>query len=325
MSDLSLFNGYGGFAISAVMAGIKLGTVYSSEIDPYAIKAAQLLHPKTIQLGDILNWRNWNINWKELKRITAGSPCQGFSKAGEKGGTKAILNGEEIIVSDRETYIDMKGKGAEFLSQSYLFWEFVLLLDHAREQNPDVLFMLENVQMVPANAEMISKALGVSPVNINAELVTAQNRERMFWCNFPIEQPKQNHIVISDIVVKGDYELRPCVLREKMGAGVCHHIGNATDLGNNKSMNRVYAVSGKAPTLTTMGGGHREPKIIHSYNPPLYRKAVMREMMRIQGLPERVIDVLINSGISPTQLKKMIGNGWPLPVIAHILSGMPND
>lgn len=316
---LSAFNGYGGLSVSATMAGIKFDALYSSEIDKHANQAAQLIDSSTIQLGSILDWRAWDIDWPELGFLSAGSPCQGFSPAGLKGGTKAIVGGIEVVISTREEYISAKNKEAEFLSESYLFWEFVLMLDHALQQNPNLKFMLENVKMTPNNKNMITEALGVEPVLINAELLLPQNRERLFWCNFDIAPIERKHVNIIDIIEDGDYKLRPCSLREKIGTGVCHHIADAIDIGNNKSMNRVYATSGKAPTLTTMQGGLREPKFIASYNPPLYRLAVMIEMMRIQGVPAKVSDLLLSSGIANTNLKKLIGNGWPLDVIAHIL------
>ncbi len=55
---------------------------------------------------------------------------------------------------------------------------------------------------------------------------------------------------------------RPCELREFNPSSLCHHAADATDLKGNDSIKRVYAETGKAPTLTTMGGGHREPKVL---------------------------------------------------------------
>ena len=55
---------------------------------------------------------------------------------------------------------------------------------------------------------------------------------------------------------------RPCELRDFDSKAQCHHIANATDIKGNESIKRVYADSGKSPTLTTMGGGHREPKVL---------------------------------------------------------------
>lgn len=55
---------------------------------------------------------------------------------------------------------------------------------------------------------------------------------------------------------------RPCELKDFDPKSNCHHIANATDIKGNESIKRVYADTGKSPTLTTMGGGHREPKVL---------------------------------------------------------------
>jgi len=55
---------------------------------------------------------------------------------------------------------------------------------------------------------------------------------------------------------------RPCELRDFDSKAQYHHVANATDINGNESIKRVYADSGKSPTLTTMGGGHREPKVL---------------------------------------------------------------
>ena len=55
---------------------------------------------------------------------------------------------------------------------------------------------------------------------------------------------------------------RPCTIREFRPTSLCHHIADADDISGNESIKRVYADSGKSPALTTMQGGHREPKIL---------------------------------------------------------------
>ena len=55
---------------------------------------------------------------------------------------------------------------------------------------------------------------------------------------------------------------RPCELRDFNPDSMLHHAANATDIKGNESIKRVYADTGKGPTLTTMQGGHREPKVL---------------------------------------------------------------
>jgi len=113
--------------------------------------------------------------------------------------------------------------------------------------------------------------------------------------------------------------LRPCELRDTQPAdnALCHHVATATDIKANEANKRIYADTGKSPTVTTMGGGHREPKVL--VVDKKYRKLTPKECMRLQGFTEEIINKLLNAGISNSQLYKMTGNSFTLPVIIHNL------
>lgn len=179
---------------------------------------------------------------------------------------------------------------------------------------------------------------------INSALVSAQNRLRMYWTNFPVTQPNDKGILLRDILEGGvaieqrprgknsggihteksptitsnSWEhnhhviYRPC---ERIKDGSSGHIANATDIKGMDCIKRVYGQDGKAPTLTTMGGGHREPKV--STGEITYRKLTPTECERLQTLPDFWTDCISN-----TQRYKAIGNGWTIDVIAHILKGL---
>ena len=102
---------------------------------------------------------------------------------------------------------------------------------------------------------------------------------------------------------------RPC---ERVKNGGVGHVATATDIKGMDCIKRVYGQDGKAPTLTTMGGGHREPKVLVS--DVTYRKLTPLECERLQTLPDNWTDCVSN-----TQRYKAIGNGWTIDVIAHIL------
>lgn len=204
MIFLSLFDGMSCGRITLKKMGVEPTKYYASEVDKFAIAESKANFPNTIHLGDVANWREWDIDWSSIDWLIGGSPCQGFSAAGKQGGTTAIVNGEKVVVTDRETYLNLKERSAtediEFLSHSYLFWEYVLCLDHVKANNPDVKFMLENVKMSAKNLNMITEALGVTPVFINSALVCAQNRQRYYWCNFEVTQPEDRGILLKDII-----------------------------------------------------------------------------------------------------------------------------
>ncbi len=204
MNILSCFDGISAGRLALQRAGIKVETYYRSEVDKFANKVAMHHFTNDVQLGDVTKWREWNIDWSSIDMLIGGSPCQGFSFAGKQAGTKAILDGEEVLVTDRETYLSLKDQGAEFLSQSYLFWEYVLILDHIKLHNPNVKFLLENVKMKKELLQMIDDAMGVKSVVINSALLSAQNRVRHYWCNWEVKQPEDKGILLKDIL---DYSI----------------------------------------------------------------------------------------------------------------------
>lgn len=184
---VGLFDGMSGLQIALKDMNIHFDTYYASEVDKHAIKQTQHVFPSTIQLGDITKWREWNIDWSMVDLIGAGSPCQGFSFAGK-----------QLAFDD---------------PRSKLFFVFIDILNHARKFNQNVLFLLENVSMKKEHMKVINDYCGVFPVNINSNLVSAQNRNRWYWTNIKtknvglfgelysdIPQPKDRRILLKDIL-----------------------------------------------------------------------------------------------------------------------------
>lgn len=235
---LSLFNGIGVGTQALKNIGVKIEKAYISEIDKFANQTNMKNHPESIQLGDITKWREWDIDWANVDLVTAGFPCQAWSVAGQQMG-------------------DRDERGA-------LFWTTLDVIANVLKHNPSAKFLMENVRMKKEFEEYIThhteQALGyVEKTLINSALVTAQNRNRYYWTNFKVSQPEDRKIFLKDIIedIPGD---RPCdPISDDLSAG---HVANATDIKGMESLKRVYGVDGKAPTLTTMQGGHRQPKVI---------------------------------------------------------------
>ncbi|HOF44392.1 MAG TPA: DNA (cytosine-5-)-methyltransferase [Candidatus Pacearchaeota archaeon] len=359
MVVLSLFDGIACGYEALKRAGIEVDTYYASEIDKYAIQIATKNHPDIIELGDINNWKNWDIKKPDL--ILAGSPCQGFS---------------------------VGGKGLAFDDpRSKLFFVFVDILRH---YNPKY-FLLENVKMKKEWIDIISKQLGVEPVLINSALVSAQNRQRLYWCNWSVNQPEDKHIMLKDIVHEyeaigvlknnGSYyikedkakcldanyakgvdnrgmrtmimqQLKPYIVSVDkaniiMQSEVARH--KIDYIGKDSQANRIYSIHGKAVTLLGSAGGGAvkmgqylfgcisPERVKKQQNGPRFnnglkantlttvdrhgvllngyiRKLTPVECERLQTLPDGYTE-----GVSDTQRYKMLGNGWTVDVIAHIL------
>lgn len=184
---LSLFDGISCGQVALNRAGIKYENYFACEIDKYAIKITQKNFPNTIQLGDV---RKLSIS--KLPRIDlliGGSPCQGFSFAGK-----------QLAFHD---------------PRSKLFFKFAAIKRKLEKANPDLLWLLENVEMKREHENIISYYMGVDPVKINSALLSAQNRVRLYWTNFKTEkgmlgdlyqnisQPKDRGILLKDIIESG--------------------------------------------------------------------------------------------------------------------------
>jgi site-specific DNA-cytosine methylase len=208
MNVLSLFDGMSCGQQALERAGIKVDNYYASEIDKHAISITQKNYPGTIQLGSVVNVDINNL--EKIDLLIGGSPCQSFSFAGKR---KGMSTKDEIEILSLDQYIELKEQNFEFEGQSYLFWEYMRILTDIRKTNPNVKFLLENVMMGEKWEKVLSKAIGVNPIEINSALVSAQNRRRLYWTNIGmipsgffgdlesiIVQPNDQGILLKDIL-----------------------------------------------------------------------------------------------------------------------------
>ena len=320
MNVLSLFDGMSCGHIALDRLGIKVDKYYSAEIDKYAIKVTDRNYPDTIQLGDVNK-----VYGKDLPKIDlllGGSPCQGFSYAGKQ------LNFND--------------------PRSALFFEFVRLLKECKPK----YFLLENVRMKKEYQDVISDHLGVKPIFINSSLVSAQNRERLYWTNIRVMSvPDNKHIVLTDIleadaiepmlsnVYGGFKEKNPRVHYEKSvtirtasGGGHIPSVklkkgaalrgrsfdqhGNPTDwkTGTHKQVLESRK-DDKANAITSA-----TKDSVVAYSKEEYRKLTPLECERLQTVPEGYTE-----GVSITQRYKMLGNGWTVDVIVHLLKNIKEE
>ena len=182
MVVLSLFDGMSCGQLALGRLGVRPSVYYASEVDRHAIKVTMANWPETIQLGDVRGVDVGKLGKIDL--LIGGSPCQSFSFAGKRKGMSTKDNVEILTL---EHYLELRDQNFEFEGQSYLFWEYMRVLMDIRKTNPDVKFLLENVIMGEKWQKVLTRAIGINPIRINASLVSAQNRDRLFWTNVAAE------------------------------------------------------------------------------------------------------------------------------------------
>ena len=174
MNVLSLFDGMSCGQIALNKLGIDYDKYFACEIDKYAMQVTQHNFPDTLQLGDVQFVTKETFGNHKIDLVVGGSPCQGFSFAGK------MLNFDD--------------------PRSKLFFEYVRLV---KELKPKY-FLLENVKMKKESQDIISKYMGVEPIEINSSLVSAQTRKRLYWTNIPnVSQPEDKGVVLRDIIESG--------------------------------------------------------------------------------------------------------------------------
>lgn len=307
MKVLSLFDGISSGRLALERAGIPVEKYYASEIDKYAIQISKKNYPDIIQIGDCTQVDFAKFRG-EIDLVIGGSPCQGFSFAGKQ------LNFDD--------------------PRSKLFFEFVRAI---REIEPKY-FLLENVKMKQEFQDVISQQLGVEPIEINSALVSAQNRKRLYWTNIPnVGQPADKGIVLKDILLPDaetnmdkSHAIIGSIGRTTPREFFVKHQGQLVDVTKfvlsqknldhcrRKFGSKAPDITGvdKCPTLQAamgMGGGN----IPYFYNGRYWRKILPIECERLQTMPDNY-----TAGVSDSQRYKMLGNGWTVDVIAHLLKGL---
>lgn len=265
MRVLSLFDGISCGRVALERAGLSVNAYYASEVDKYAIAVAQANHPDTLQIGDVRVVRQMCQAgvFGKIDMLIGGSPCQNLSFAGKQ---KGLSTKEGMEITSLEQYKQLALEGFEFEGQSYLFWEYVWI----RELLQPTWWLLENVRMNKKWLKIFNDIMGVNGVLINSALVSAQNRQRFYWCNWPVSQPADRGIYLRDIIENGtvDREKSYCIdanyykggsLKNYMEKSRRQIVLSPDKLGNlnpsGRGMNgAVYGIDGKSPTLTTNKG-----------------------------------------------------------------------
>jgi len=356
---------------------------HAFEIDKYSIGVSMYNYPLIYRHGDARNYKN--LLGEDIFLLMGGFPCQPYSFSGKGKATE-----DERDLSN-------------------------LIFDALKELKPKY-FLFENVPMKKEHQDRISEGIGVEPTMINSQDFSAHHRKRLYWTNIKIDgwHDLNQDVSLKDILEDGfvDRDKSHCIdanyfkggsmkmYKEKSRRQLvfdtekkkgCRQIGVA-DIKGYDIIKRVYDPDYKAPSLTTMQGGWRQPKVwdkcgafrgrykvdgvrqdhkmkvaglttqqlevrtdnktnslttvqkdnvVVDEDKLYWRNLTPLECERLQTVPDgyteygnfdngkRIIDdVLVDHfvedirHISNTQRYKMLGNGWTVAVISHIMKNM---
>ena len=319
MNVLSLFDGMSCGQIALEKLGIPVKNYFAAEIDKYAIQVAKSNYPDMVHLGDVKNIKTIDTHLMDefdcghkIDLLIGGSPCQGFSFAGKQ------LNFDD--------------------PRSQLFFEYVRLLKALKPK----YFLLENVKMKKESMDIITEYLGVEPIEINSNLVSAQNRKRLYWTNIPMNGlPKDKGIMLKDILEPVEqiddvyYYSDKSIAYMERGNEKWQQAGSRradryTQTPDTKKAFTITAnfhkgvpynyfddVRDKSKCVRSGGRGSYDRHEWDSVDTNHIRKLTVTECERLQTVPDGY-----TCGVSNTQRYKMLGNGWTVDVIKHIFEGL---
>lgn len=319
---VSLFDGMACGLQALKQAGVLVSEYHAFEIDKHAIKIAKKNHLEIIHHGSVVDFDF--SQFKDIDLLIGGSPCQGFSFAGK-----------QLAFDD---------------PRSKLFFEFV----RAKNEMSPRYFLLENVVMKKVFQDVITQYMGVEPVMINSALVSAQNRKRLYWANWHIEQPKDMGVLWRDVedisannvnsqgwhnwwlangayqidkgysMVLEPYEKSKCLMARDVDTYPAALRGRRLEDGVRKDYNTSIPIQqyveinvhNKSNCLSTV----LKDTVVAEGDAPR-TTAITRRYRFVTPIEAERLQTLPDNyteGVSDTQRYKMLGNGWTVKVIEHI-------
>ena len=312
MIVLSLFDGMSCGQLALEKAGIKVEKYYASEIKKHGIKVTQDNFPNTIQLGDVTKVRyengilyseNGEFKTGTIDLVIGGSPCQNFS-----------------IACLKEKRLGLDG------DKSKLFYEYLRILE---EVNPKY-FLLENVSsMDKESKKQLDEYMKVEGIEINSLDFLPHMRKRLYWTNININAYEKKEYNYQDYLDKGWYSPKKyssCLLE-----------GHSRPNVDKLRLVRRNLEKSFIPIVYKSEELYKE--MIEHYNKNYRGKSAKEvdekrdtldnsiyscarvlssnEMERLQGVPVGYCD-----SISRDEAASLLGDGWTIDVIAHILGGL---
>jgi len=337
---LSLFDGMSCGQIALNRAGINYETYYASEIDKHAIKVTQSNYPNTIQLGDVTRWREWDIDWSKIGLLMAGSPCQGFSFAGKQLAFDDPRSALFFVFVEIWRHIKSQNPNAYYLLENVKM----------KKEHELVISNYMGVHPIEINSALVSAQnrkrlywtnIANEPYGLFGDM----------QCTIP--QPKDKGILLKDVLetdVDDKYYLSDKMIKwlskhsEKRGTEFKKLDGKqkascltTTEAKQNLSNDYICVASrgrnpenpksresglnteqmleprfdGKKNCITSVQKDNLVMRMTQDYK---IRRLTPIECERLQTAPDNY-----TKEASDTQRYRMLGNGWTVDVIVHIL------
>ena len=344
MNVLSLFDGMSCGRIALDRVGVKVWNYYASEIDKYATKVSEANYPDIIRLGDVALWREWNIDWASIDLVTGGFPCQAWSMAGKQLGDKDERGMLFWVMLDIISHVKKSNPKADFL------------IENVKMKNEFEQYITEHTEKALGEVHkiLINSAL-LSAQNRNRYYWTSfevsQPEDKVVVLSDIVEHGvvdrEKTHCIDANYYKGGNLKShfekhrRQLVFEAKNGKAV---IINHEDIRQPRTFYEARTEFGKSERkrLSALHGRDTSPRdkkckhyVAQPHNkancivtvdsflnwiidPDFYcRKLTPIECERLQTVPDNYTAMVSN-----TQRYKMLGNGWTVDVIAHILKGM---
>ncbi len=289
MKVLSLFDGISCLKVAADNLGLKIDEYYSSEIEKNAIKVSEDNHKKIIRIGDVckvsykdgvLYTENGNFEVGKIDILGGGSPCQDFS------------------------LLKVDGKGLQG-DKSKLFYEYLRIL---KEVNPKY-FLLENVEMKKEYKQQLNEYLQVEGMHIDSNLVSYQNRKRVYWTNIPgVTVPEDRGINFQNYKQKENlepYKVNKTPSRIRMW--------NNGEGRNSQGSCKNVTYEKKIMCITRKQDRSPNSGLVEYED--FCRYLTRSELEQGQNLP-----IGYTKSVSYNAAQSVLGNCWTVDVISHILS-----
>lgn len=333
---LSLFDGMSCGQISLGRLGIKIDNYLASEIDKYAISITKKNFPNTIHLGDVTKVYGsdcYRIAEGKIDLLIGGSPCQGFSYSGKKLNfedprSKLFFEFARILKEVKPKYfllenVKMKKESQDVISdylgvepieinssllsaqnRRRLYWTNIPNLTTPEDKG---IVLKDVLERNPNNTTFMSKKFKDRFERYNIDFLSGEESKAKCLCAREYEKNGK----------QGNYlDTSKLIFLEGLEEGRRLHDGKSLSR-NFREGHRIYSSEGKSACLTSNSKGGPGGYSGLYKDKSLIRKLTPIECERLQTVPDNYTE-----GVSNTQRYKMLGNGWTVDIICHILKNM---